>query len=393
MANVDTMGYSVEELQAIANSDSNDNTVDTQGYSVDELRSIAGQTDQPKNDLDLGKVGKSFMHGARPDNILGGGLFGGSSEAASEAYSQTKENLLNLLSAKGVLPDSVFGDKKVPIARTSASILTDILSGFAAETTVSGGRALLNNAKTALKNSGIDLSNKNQVDNIASGINKAYESVKSGFNKTYENIFSADKIIPESQKVNLGLEASDALTNVSQASPNYNFLDKKLTQIIDGGNVTGRDLHQLKPFVAKLGPAGSKLNSTINKILGGEDMYGKAYSSVTSSYDKFINTEAPYVEKLIMDSTAGQLTSEKLLTGNSNSLIRTPINLVKNQRTALKDLLGRVPESGDYVHLLDSLRKGTILKRVVGGTMAAGASLLYPPAKKVLSSAGHLAGL
>lgn len=67
MANkVDTMGYTVEELQAIANQE----PVDTMGYSVDELKAIAGQdnqtpVEQPSILKEFGKANEQVSGGLK----------------------------------------------------------------------------------------------------------------------------------------------------------------------------------------------------------------------------------------------------------------------------------------------------------------------------------------
>lgn len=135
--------------------------------SIPDSEVSVQQQEQPSANIDFGKVGSAFMKGASPNNPTGG-LFGGQTEAATELYSQEKDNLLNLLSAKGILPDSIIAGKKVPVARTAASILTDLTSGMAAEASVNVSNSLLKTAGRALESIGNFLTKPSSLEQLIS---------------------------------------------------------------------------------------------------------------------------------------------------------------------------------------------------------------------------------
>lgn len=363
-------------------------------YSVVNEPTVSEQPQEQQSGMDLGKIGNAYISGSKPENPMGGMFVGGATAAATETYSQAKGNLLNLLSSKGMLPDSVIGGKSVPIAKTSASILTDIISGFGADAVAGASSGLLSKSYGMLKNAGIDMASTKSTRSIAEGIDAAVDKTHQYFNDSYKPLFEkiGNKMVPDGYKAAMSKQLSEGLQNISPLDPAYNLIENKVRTIIDGGNLTANDLQALKPFTKKMGRAGYDFNKTINSVLGSKSFGGEFYSKLTSSYDSFINDEMPYVEKLIYDTTAGKLTGERLLNSKFDGLVKTPKKLIDNERTALQQFMKRDASNPDAVSQLDALRKGTIVKRVIGGLLTGAAAEIFPPTRKVINSAVHTLG-
>lgn len=240
-----------------------------------------------------------------------------------------------------------------------------------------------------LKKFGIDLSNKKAMRPLAEDINSSYQAAYNAFTKSYDSITSkvGEKLIPETQKSRILSEVSRVMDKLSPADPAYAFVDSNLKGSISG-NLNFNSLHNLKQqIIPKLGGLGHQLYDTMSDVLSSKSLGGDSYKFLTSQYKEFITKEAPYVEKLVRDSV-GNVSSQKLMSKTLG--IKTPIHLEENFRTALQSLTNRPTTGSDLIGRLDSLRKGTLIKRAIAGTLATGASMLFPQTRGMLSNAGKL---
>lgn len=370
--------------------------------SIDSLSSEI-PIEQPSLLKEFGKANEQVTNAIRSPFI---GSNNGKPRSFAETYSQNVMNLLEKTSLKDnpnleYLAYNTAGKAAglVGVAVDATTNPLEILSGVATGGALKGGMALkdiiANRANTALKRFGIDLGNTAQLRTIAEETNKALRAAEGAFIKSYDDMLSksGNKIVPETYKKQIQAELSKVTDSLSPAdTATFDFFDKGFKGALDSPNLNVNALHALKQQIFnKVGGAGTDLYNTVSKVLGSKKLAGETYTNLSSEYAKFMNQEANYVKDKILDKF-DNVSYQKLMSSRLGGLVKTPIKLTENYKSAFQSLQNRSTTKTDIVGQLDAIRKGTIIKRVVGTTLLGVAAEIVPQTRKVINSAAHILG-
>lgn len=391
-----------------------ENKYDEFGPAVEDYSSFGDSVESAPNEVyqekikqpnlleEFGKANEIVTNTIRKPFI---GSDNGKPRSFAETYSQNVMNVLEKTSlrnhpnleylAYGTVGKAAgLAGLAVDTATNPKDVATGAALGIATKVIGPLENAMAQTTNKVLSKFGINLGNKAEARIIAEQANTALKAAERAFSKSYDELLSktGNKIVPDAYKQQIMAKVSKITDSLSPTDPAFEFFDKGFKGMLESPNLNVNALHAMKQDIyKKVGGAGTDLYNTVSNILGSKKLAGESYTNLSREYGKFMNEEANYVKDKILDKF-DNVSYQKLMSSRLGGLVKTPIKLQENYRYAFEKLQGRPTTKTDILGQLDALRKGTIIKRVVGAALTAGATAVFPQTRKVINSAAHILG-